>query len=101
LLTPFADENVPLGERLRLLERCIQHLKRLAQDAPVLVSAAPVAGMDPAGVQAAQFLARLETAADQVWRFEAVVVGAGSVRAGLGPALTTTAPASPTQLRMF
>jgi hypothetical protein len=96
LLAPFADENVPRGERLRLLGRCIQHLKRLAGGAPVLVSAAP-----PDGVEAAEFLARLEAAADQVWRFESVFAGAGqpSTAELVRTLRVKSDPAS--QLRMF
>lgn len=70
LLTTFADENVRPGERLRLLQRCLQELKRLAQRAPVLVSVTSPS----ASSGALEFLPRLEAAADQVWRFEA---GAG------------------------
>ncbi len=67
LLATFADENVRPGERLRLLQRCLQDLKRLARSAPVLVSATPL----PAGADTTGFLSRLEAAADQIWRFEA------------------------------
>jgi hypothetical protein len=97
LLTPFADENVPRGERLRLLGRCTQHLKRLAQHAPVLVGTAPLPdGADiyipeAAGAGMVEFLARLETAADQVWRFEAAGVYKDRRRFS----------AAPGQLRMF
>jgi len=105
LLTPFADENVPCGERLRLLGRCIQHMKRLAQSAPVLVSVAPPVGLEPdrvsaAGAEAAGFLARLEAAADQVWRFEAVV-GAGRILSEVEGRPTPIGSVPPGQLRMF
>ena len=96
LLAPFADENVPLGERLSLLGRCIQHLKRLAYSAPVLVSAAPPASPETASAEAAEFLSRLETAADQVWRFEAEIAQAGAVHRGRRAASVLTG-----QLRMF
>ena len=101
LLTPFADENVPRGERLRLLGRCIQHLKRLAGSAPVLVSAVPpaadvsAASIEAATAEAAEFLARLETAADQVWRFEAENAQAALLR----QRRASSVPAG--QLRMF
>jgi hypothetical protein len=90
LLTTFADENVRLGERLRVLQRCLQDLKRLAQCAPVLVSVTP----PPAGAGAAGFLPHLEAAADQVWRFEAQPDNR-SRPAGARPTV------APGQLRLF
>lgn len=81
---PLNDGAAPPGERLRLLARCIQHLKCLANDAPVLVSAAP----SPAATIQAALLRRLESAADQVWRFET------HDPAGTGRN-------APTQLRLF
>jgi hypothetical protein len=89
LLTTFADGafgdgDAPPRERLRLLGRCIEHLKSLRRRAPVLVSAVP-----PPDPQTAELLARLEAAADQVWRFE---------QPG---ALAQAAPPTPTQLRLF
>lgn len=60
LLGTFGDENVPAYERLWLLDECLGHLRRLAQSAPVLMSASP----------ASPFLPPLEQAADQVWRLE-------------------------------
>jgi hypothetical protein len=85
LLATFADENVRAGERLRVLQRCLQDLKRLAQRAPVLVGATPPL----AGAGAAGFLPHLEAAADQVWRFEAQAGGRSR------PAV------APGQLRLF
>jgi hypothetical protein len=115
LLTTFADENVPPGERQRLLLRCIQHLKRLAQDAPVLVGAAP---LQPAGCRSATglasgasatdtntatkgaglapLMARLEAAADQVWRFET-----DQDPKGLKRPLGSAGGSAPDQLRLF
>jgi len=37
-LSTFYDENVPLAERRRLLQRCALHLRRLSRRAPVVVS---------------------------------------------------------------
>jgi hypothetical protein len=41
LLATFQDENVLLAEASRLLERCLQHAARLAQEAPLLVTLSP------------------------------------------------------------
>lgn len=62
LLATFRDESVPLWERRRLLGDCLEHLRRLAGPAPLLVSATSqgAAGAD-------ELLALLEAAADQVW----------------------------------
>jgi len=38
LLATFLDENVPLGERKRLLRSCLDDLKKLAHSAPVLMT---------------------------------------------------------------
>jgi hypothetical protein len=88
---PFGDGAAPPAERLRLLARCIDHLKRLARLAPVMVSAAP-----PSDALTAGLLARLETAADQVWRFEA------QARPGNRPGPSSPhAPPAPIQLSLF
>ena len=94
LLTTFADENVRRGERLRVLQRCLQDLRRLARGAPVLVSTTPL----PAGVDTAGFLSRLEAAADQVWRFEAQA-DSSSHPTGLRP--RPRSAAAPGQLSLF
>jgi hypothetical protein len=65
LLSTFYDENVPLLERLRLLEQSLAQLRRLSQPAPVVVSAAG-SPADPSG----ELLARLEAEADHVLRLE-------------------------------
>lgn len=78
LLATFRDETVPLAERRRLLEHCLERLKCLAEAAPLCVSASPDGG-PPMSRQNRQrhpqqgdgLLARLEQAADQVWRFSA------------------------------
>lgn len=63
MLATFRDESVSLDERRRLLHTCTSQLKRLADQAPLLVSVTPQgAGLD-------QLLEILEKAADQVWRF--------------------------------
>ncbi len=67
LLATFADENVPLGERTRLLDACLLELRRLAWQAPVLVSAS----LSAPGL-AAGLAEMLEGAADTVWRIEPV-----------------------------
>ena len=75
ILATFRDESVSLEERRRLLETCLSQLRRLAGQAPLLVSAIPQ------GAQSDELLITLEEAADQVWRF--------------GP------PAQPLPLRLF
>ena len=65
LLTTFYDENVALPERLRLLQLCLEQLRRLSRLAPVIVTSTPrLEG------QADELLERLEAGADQTWRFE-------------------------------
>jgi hypothetical protein len=63
LLATFRDESVSLDERRRLLESCLNQLRRLAIRAPLLVS------VIPQGAQSDELLVTLEEAADQVWRF--------------------------------
>ena len=78
LLATFRDETVPLAERQRLLEHCLERLKNLAAAAPLIVSVSPDGG-PPMSRQNRQrqprqgdgLLSRLEQAADQVWRFSA------------------------------
>ena len=65
LLSTFHDENVPISDRVRLLQLCIVDLKRLAARSSVLVSATPAT--TPYGVT---FLECLSTAAEQNWRLE-------------------------------
>jgi len=65
LLVTFGDENVKRGERTRLLDECISHLRRLSQAAPVAVSVSLRPDLDNAMLQ------RLEEAAGQSWRLEA------------------------------
>jgi len=76
LLATFRDETVPLAERQRLLVHCLGRLECLAAAAPLLVSASPDGGPPMSGVNGRrtpllndELLARLEQAADQVWRF--------------------------------
>lgn len=47
LLSTFQDENVPTGERTRLLKICLPHLTRLSQARGALVSVGPPRGMSP------------------------------------------------------
>jgi hypothetical protein len=63
LLATFRDESVALEERRRLLRTCTTQLNRLADRAPLLVSATPQ------GAGADELLDVLEKSADQVWRF--------------------------------
>jgi hypothetical protein len=62
LLATFLDENVELGERLRLLQACLADLHRLRRSAPVIVTVWE--GTDE------KMLTILEDAIDQVWRAE-------------------------------
>ena len=64
MLDTFYDENVPLPERLRLLEGCLEHLRRLAGATSVAVSAAPLETGQPAGL-----LELLTASAGQIWHF--------------------------------
>jgi hypothetical protein len=111
LLTTFgdgllSDSDAPRPERLRLLAGCIGHLKRLAQRAPVVVSTVCGAPSTPSDPHAAGLLARLEAAADQVWRFDGQIGrGGGRPSAGRGAAAAppecSALPATPLQLRLF
>lgn len=65
LLSTFYDENVPFEERRSLLQTSLQFLHRLSRQTTVLVSSSPDA---PSGET--ELLRLLESAADQVWRFE-------------------------------
>ena len=65
VLDTFYDENVPLPERQRLLEGCLQHLLRLAEVTSVAISAAPLKPGQPG-----EFLEHLAEIAGQVWHFE-------------------------------
>jgi hypothetical protein len=111
LLTTFgdgllSDSDAPRPERLRLLAGCIGHLKRLAQRGPVVVSTVCGAPPAPSDPHAAGLLARLEAAADQVWRFDGQI-GRGGGRPGAGrgaaaaPPECSALPATPLQLRLF
>jgi hypothetical protein len=67
LLATFRDENVRMEERRRLLQMVMVYLRRLAGEAPVLVSVTPAGGGD--AVLHDELLMLLEDAADPVWRF--------------------------------
>jgi hypothetical protein len=66
LLSTFADENIKLEERQRLLACCTQEIQRIRRQAPVgiVVSVRPQPDMPV-------LLKTLENAADTVLRFEA------------------------------
>lgn len=63
LLSSFQDENAPLPERLRLLEICLDNLRKNARHSPVLVILHPQPSEEP-------FLVRVRETADRVWVFE-------------------------------
>lgn len=70
----YYDESVPLRERQRLLQRGVQHLRRLSRQAPVAVSARPAqaASRGPFAGQVGQaeraaLLDILIGAVDRVW----------------------------------
>lgn len=67
LLATFRDESVSLYERRRLLEAAIDHLRRLAQVAPLLVSVTPLGAAESVEL-ADVLLTNLEADAGQVWR---------------------------------
>lgn len=76
LLATFRDETVRMEERRRLLQLCLEHLRRLARGAPLLVSVTPLgeAGQNSLSAAASprdDLLPLLENAADPVWRFAA------------------------------
>ncbi len=63
LLATFFDESVALPERRRLLQRAVDHLRRLCQQAPLAVGARPPIP----GSERGELYAILRDAADQVW----------------------------------
>ena len=64
LLATFADENVRLDERKRLLAGCVNQLRRLSATAPAAISVSLRSVLDT------DLLAMVEDAAGQVWRLE-------------------------------
>lgn len=82
LLDTFSDESTSASERMRLLEHCLELLRRLALQAPVLVSvhlhhnrrnyysAWQTPSQPDELLKPDVFLRRLEESAHQVWRFE-------------------------------
>lgn len=70
LLNTFYDESVPLAERRRLLEGCLGHLRRLSEQAAVVVSLRPPR---PPEVDATGMQQRVQSCADQVWFQEEVL----------------------------
>ena len=71
LLSTFQDENVPTGERVRLLKSCLPHLDRLSRARGALVSAGTPASMLP---EARPLFHLLSEEAAQVydWRLPAI-----------------------------
>jgi hypothetical protein len=65
LLTTFYDENVPMPERLRLLQECLEQLQRLSRLATVVITVVP-----QPKAEADELIDRLEASAGQTWRFE-------------------------------
>jgi hypothetical protein len=66
-LATFYDQDVKLPEAARLLRGCLSHLQRLAEQAPVLVSARPPAA---ACAERQPLLELLREAAGQRWEME-------------------------------
>lgn len=67
-LATFADEAVPVGERMRLFGDCLEGLRRMATRQPVLVWVAQHTGQ---GDLWGPLLARLQAAADVNWTWSA------------------------------
>lgn len=67
LLSTFYDENVPVIERQRLLQRNIAELRRLSRQGRVMAS---IHTPPPEAQQATELQEILEESADQVWRLE-------------------------------
>ncbi len=74
LLATFQDENVPAGERLRLLKTCLPHLTRLSRPRGALVSVGPIANMPPESRPLFQLLER-EAAQVVGWQTPALPEG--------------------------
>ena len=70
MLNTFYDESVPLGERRRLLESCLGHLRRISAQAAVVVSVRPPR---PPDVDVTGMQQRVQSWADQVWFQEEVL----------------------------
>ncbi len=66
-LATFYDQNIRIAERRRLLQTCLQQLKRLSQNAPVAVW---VRQRQVIPQEALGFLEIVQSAAGQVWRPE-------------------------------
>jgi hypothetical protein len=66
-LSTFYDQDVKLPEATQLLRGCLQHLQRLAEHAPVLVSARPPA---EACAERAPLLDLLRKTAANLWEVE-------------------------------
>ena len=69
LLATFYDDNVQLAESQRLLSKCIPHLQRLSQFAPVVVSAKPPA---PLCLQKGVLAEALQAASGGSWQLESL-----------------------------
>jgi hypothetical protein len=88
LLSTFYDEDVKLPEATQLLHGCLRHLGRLAEQAPVLVSARPPA---PVCAERVGLLELLRATAAQHWEAEEAPAsqrdrGQGELFAGEKPA---------------
>lgn len=66
-LATFYDQGVIVADRRRLLEGCIEQLKKISQRSPVAIWVRRRDLVPPEGLE---FQARLETAAGQVWQPE-------------------------------
>lgn len=74
LLSTFYDENVRLAESRRLLAASIDHLRRLSETAPLMVSVRPPGSASEP--ERAELLEMLRQAAHQVWITEPPVAAA-------------------------
>lgn len=77
LLTTFQDENVPPGERMRLLKVCLPHLTRLSRARGALVSVQPLACMSP---ESGPLFNLLENEAAQVFEWQMPVITEKAIR---------------------
>ena len=77
LLSTFQDENVPAGERARLLKTCLPHLTRLSRARGALVSVGLPASMPP---ESQPLFGILEGEAAQVYEWQMPALPEQAVR---------------------
>ena len=66
-LSTFADQNVAVSERRRLLKGCLKHLQRLTEGGPVGVW---VRARTVVPEEMSEFLGRVSSAAGRIWRLD-------------------------------